>query len=82
LPGTDAVSLYQSLFADQLVSFCVTCCLVSLLVTRKNLLTAGLKSSASLIMGSAVVTYQMHGTSNTFNVSGFDQKLTGLFDQV
>jgi NhaP-type Na+/H+ and K+/H+ antiporter len=30
---------------------------------------AGLRGSASLIMGSAVVTYQMHGSSNTFNVS-------------
>jgi NhaP-type Na+/H+ and K+/H+ antiporter len=30
---------------------------------------AGLRGSASLIMGSAVVTYQMHSTSNTFNVS-------------
>eukprot|EP00882_Tetradesmus_deserticola_P021824 GHRQ01023626.1.p1 GENE.GHRQ01023626.1~~GHRQ01023626.1.p1 ORF type:complete len:386 (+),score=167.11 GHRQ01023626.1:523-1680(+) len=32
------------------------------------LCAAGLRGSASLIMGSAVVTYQMHGTSKTFNV--------------
>lgn len=31
---------------------------------------AGLRGSASLIMGSAVVTYQMHGNVQSFNVSG------------